>query len=473
VIAPPEPDPWLFDAPAPAQPPPSSWSTLASAGDRRGDADDGVPLRRLFLQLIAATVVVLGVVAVGGAVVARQTAERQGVHDAAALADVIATSAVQPQLTDAMLTDAALTQRVFGPLAGSLVSGSVVRVKIWTPSGSILWSDESRLVGRTFPLDDEARDALTAPKTVAAVSDLTRPENEFERTQGRLLEVYRPVWTPAGEPLLMEAYFRYDDVSTRGSQLWRGFSGIMLSSLLAVLLLLTPIVWTLAGRTRRAQAQREALLHRAADGSLAERRRIAGELHDGLVQELAAASFSVAAQAESAAKRGEPAVADALRDTASTVRAGIGVLRSLLVDLYPPNLRSAGLPAALLDLAATLEGRDTTIELDVDEAAAARLDPAGQEAVFRVAQESLRNAVRHAHATRIRLSLAVEPLAAEDVVRLDVADNGVGLPGPVPESRPDSFGLRLMMDQAESVGAWLGVRSAPGAGTTVRLEVPA
>ncbi|BEP12011.1 hypothetical protein acdb102_03220 [Acidothermaceae bacterium B102] len=456
-----------------APPQPGVWSTLAVAGEHRPDPDDGLPLRRMLVQIIASTLVVLAVVAVGGAIVARQTAERQGVHDAAALADVLATSAVQPQLTDAMLVDTGLAERVFGPLATSLVSGSVVRMKIWTPAGLILWSDEGRLVGRTFALDDEARDALTAPKTVAVVSDLTRPENVFERTQGRLLEVYRPVWTPNGEPLLMEAYFRYDDVSARGSQLWRGFSGIMLSSLLAVLLLLTPIVWTLAGRTRRAQAQREALLRRAADVSLGERRRIAGDLHDGLVQELAAASYVVAAQAESAAVRGEAEAADALRDTASTVRAGIGGLRSLLVDLYPPNLRSAGLPAALRDLAATLDGRRAIIELAIDEACAEGLGPDAEEAVFRVAQEALRNAVRHSGASRIRLGLSLEALPAGRVVRLDVSDDGKGLPGPVPQSRPDSFGLRLMMDQAASAGAWLGVRSAPGAGTTVRLEVPA
>lgn len=53
-------------------------------------------------------------------------------------------------------------------------------------------------------------------------SDLSRPENVFERTQGRLLEVYRAVWTPSGEPLPTEAYFRYDDVPARGNQLWRG-----------------------------------------------------------------------------------------------------------------------------------------------------------------------------------------------------------------------------------------------------------
>src|SRR4051794_26617392 len=166
----------------------------------------------MLFQAIESTVVVLAVVAVGAGVVARHTAERQGVHDAAAVADVLATSAVQPQLTDAMVTDSVAAARVFAPLAAGLVSGSVVRVKLWTPAGRILWSDETRLVGKTFSLDDEAQEALTVPQTVAAVSDLSRPENVFELGHGRLLEVYRPVWAPSGEPLLMEAYLRYDDV---------------------------------------------------------------------------------------------------------------------------------------------------------------------------------------------------------------------------------------------------------------------
>ena len=85
------------------------------------------------------------------------------------------------------------------------------------------------------------------------------------------------------------------------SQLWRGFAGITLSSIAAIVVLLVPLVWTLVARARRAHQQREAMLQRAMDASLDERRRIAATLHDGVVQELAAASFAVAGSAQDAA----------------------------------------------------------------------------------------------------------------------------------------------------------------------------
>jgi two-component system NarL family sensor kinase len=425
-------------------------------------------MRRVVIGVVAASLVVLAAVVVVGSVIARRIAERQGVHDAAVMADLLATSAVQPQVSDAVLTSQTAAGQAFGRVAEAVVVDPVVRIKIWRADGRILWSDDSTLIGRRFSLDDEAKEALVDGKVVAAVTDLTRPENVDERNAGRLLEVYRPVWTPSGEPLLFEAYFRYDAVSARSMQLWQGFSGVLLSSLLATLLLLTPIVWSLVKRTRRAQAQREALLQDAADVSLIERRRIAGALHDGLVQELAAASYAVAAQAEHAQQRGDPAAAHALRQTAASVRSGIGGLRALLVDLYPPNLRSAGLAAALRDVCSTLVARGLTVDVRLEEEAVDRLDERQQEAVFRVGQEALRNAERHARASQVQLGLVLDG----DVARLEVADDGVGMDPAAPGTRDDSFGRRLLADQAERIGAGLLVRSAPGAGTVVRLEVP-
>jgi signal transduction histidine kinase len=446
-----------------------SWTVVVEPGARSSAPGDApVSMRRVVISVVAASLVVLGIVAFVGSVLARRIAERQGVHDAAVMTDLLATSAVQPHLTDAVLTDPAASAKAFRQIAADVVVDPVVRIKIWRADGRVLWSDDSSLIGRRFTLDDDAKKALLDGKVVAGVSALSRPENVDEKNAGRLLEVYRPVWTPSGEPLLFEAYFRYDAVSERSTQLWHGFSGILLSSLLATLILLTPVVWGLVSRTRRAQAQREALLQRAADVSLIERRRIAGALHDGLVQELAAASFAVAAQAEQAERRGDAQSAQALRNTAASVRSGIGGLRALLVDLYPPNLRSAGLAAALRDVSAAPLARGLQVDVDIDDAAVARLDEEQQEAVFRVGQEALRNAERHARAGSVRLDLSLR----DGVVRLDVTDDGIGMDESEPIGRADSFGRRLMADQAERVGALLAVRTSSGGGTSVRMEVP-
>src|SRR5204862_328573 len=79
-----------------------------------------------------------------------------------------------------------------------VLTPSVVRVKLWTAAGRIVYSDEPRLIGQRFPLGSQDRAALTGHAGHAEVADLQRPENRFERGFGKLLQVDRPVWTPSG-----------------------------------------------------------------------------------------------------------------------------------------------------------------------------------------------------------------------------------------------------------------------------------
>jgi two-component system NarL family sensor kinase len=446
------------------------WVTLAARAGSTDATDGPVRMRRVVAQVAAAAVVIVCLVGVAGSIISRRIAERQSVHDVAQMTDVLAESVFQPALTDAMLTDPAVTRTVLDPVVHSMLNTLLVRIKLWTPAGVVMYSDEARLIGQTFLLEPEARTALTSPRTEASISDLRRPENQFERSQGKLLEVYRPVWTPSGEPLLFETYFRYDTVRARSHELWRGFSGIMLSSLAAAFVLLLPLVWTLLERTRRMRAQREEMMRRALDASLDERRRIAASLHDGVVQQLAAASFAAAGQAERAAAGGDAPLAAGLHETAATIRAGMAGLRALLVDIYPPSLRTSGLAAALRDLASTTSGRGAEVDVDIDEHAADALPEAAQDAVFRVAQECLRNAIRHSGAAHIGLRLAV----ADQVVRVEIVDDGAGFDAAAtmrhgPEGH---FGLRLMRDVAERCGCELAIASAPGEGTRIRMDVP-
>lgn len=233
--------------------------------------------------------------------------------------------------------------------------------------------------------------------------------------------------------------------------------------------------WLLAARARRAGAKSEELLRRALDASDAERRRIAATLHDGVVQQLVAASFIAAGQAQRAAGTGgDPKLAADLDSVASAVRDGVAGLRSLLVDIYPPSLHSAGLASALRDLADTASGAagpvpDIDAEVDVD--VADRLPGQEQEAMFRIAQEAVRNAVRHARAGHLTLRLT----AGDGTPALQIADDGDGFNAAAlaAEGLEGHFGLRLMAEAARHGGGWLGLLSAPGAGTIVRYEAAA
>lgn len=439
-------------------------------GPTRSDRDYSLTSRRrVFVQVTVGAVVVVVAVALVGVLAARRLAEAQAVNDAAKMTDLIAEAVVQPVVTDGLSTgDPAALSAIDKVIHEEVLGPSTVRVKVWDPQGRIVYSDQPLLIGRTFPLGQDERDVLADPQTRADVSDLSDPENVYERDSGKLLQVYRPVWTPSGRLLLFETYFRYDDVLDRSGQLWRGFAAVTLGSILLLVVLLFPILWRLLNRLNESQIHREALLQRAIDASTEERRRIAGTLHDGVVQDLAAASFAVSGSAERAATVGQSALAQDLRAAAGLVRSSIGGLRSLLVDIYPPNLASAGLAGALEDLVARLRSRGLAVTVQMPTASG--LDPVAERLIYRITQEILTNIARHAAASTVTVRLSTRG----NCVVLDIADDGIGFDVTQTLAQPPEghFGIRVLGDLAADAGAELNVSSAPGAGTRWQLRLP-
>jgi two-component system NarL family sensor kinase len=425
----------------------------------------------VYLQVVALTLVVLAVVGVVAALLSQQEARRESAVDATRRALVFTKTVVQPSIGDDILTATPQSWEVLDGAVREFVLGEeVVRVKLWDADGQILYSDEPRLVGSHFALDEAELAVLQqgAPPS-AKVSDLAEPENRYETETGKLLEVYSRVETPGGEPLLFETYYRYDSANSRFGEIWRGLTLVTWSSLALLLVLLLPVIWRLVTRLRRSQEEREALLVRAAETSTAERRRIAETLHDGVVQDLAATSFVLAGAAGSAGQAGQDALATNLSKASEAVRSSIGGLRSLLVEIYPPSLSATGLEAVLVDLVGGPSTRDLDVTLDLPEESRTQLDRDGQRLVFRVAQECLRNVARHASARHVAVRLSD---TGRSIV-LSVSDDGIGfVPEQVLSSRsPEQYGLRLMVDDARAAGADLRVRSAPGQGTTWELTV--
>ena len=199
------------------------------------------------------------------------------------------------------------------------------------------------------------------------------------------------------------------------------------------------------------------------DASAAERRRIARDLHDGVVQDLAGSTFAVAAVA-----RDPDLPADArasLGEASQSLRHSLRGLRSLLVEIHPPDLGAAGLRAALVDLTAPAAAQGLTTSVDV--VGAEHVDDPTAALLWRAAQEAVRNTLRHASATQ--LDVRVEGTA--DRARLTVTDDGVGFdPGSSPTA--DSFGIRGLESLVQDAGGGVAVRSGPGEGTTVVVEVP-
>lgn len=414
----------------------------------------------------AGLVVLLGLAALI-AFTARQAGTEQAKESAGQVTWVAAKAVAQPRLDGPLMAgDPGALAAFDDAMHRYVLQGSLVRVKLWDQAGKIVYSDEPRLVGNHFTLGSEEADALAHQRTDSEVSDLSRPENRFEIPYQKLLEVYVGVSGPDDQPMLFEAYFRYDAVSQAGLAAWRKFAPPSLGALLVLELVQIPFAWSLARRLRRHQRDRERLLRHAVDASDAERRRVAGELHDGVVQELTGLSYAL-----EAARLGDPDEghrAAVIADTAVRLRGSIGALRSLLVDIYPPNLAEEGLPSALAELAAVLERTGIEVRLDAD--STVDLPTPTSAILFRSTQEVLRNVAAHSGARQVQI-LAERRNGHARVV---VDDDGRGFDQSVLAQRSGGghFGLRSLGDLVADAGGSLTVRSAPGQGTRVETKVP-
>jgi two-component system, NarL family, sensor kinase len=427
---------------------------------------DQIPTTRLVLRYAVTGLITLVIVAVGTAWASRARGTQEAIIDATNATTLAAGVAVEPMLSDGVLSGDPVAIAALDDIVRRVVlRGSLVRVKMWDETGKIVYSDEPRLIGRQFGLREDEREALQTNLPKAELSDLSDPENVYEEPAVELLEVYLPVHTPSGAPVLFEAYFRYAGVTEAGRAVWLRFAPLSLGALVLLELLQVPIALALARRLRRAQSQREQLYRRAMEATDGERRRIASDLHDGVVQDLAGVAFSLGATARRlAAQRGEPE--PSISDAADRVRQAVRGLRSLLVEIYPPNLYEEGLEAALSDLLARLAPRNIATSLDVDVATGLGVEVT--ELLYRVAQEGVRNVVEHADAGRVEISVSQDA----DTTVLCVVDDGRGLDDAAIPARPGHLGLRALAGLAESLGATLSIESQPGQGTALRLEVP-
>jgi signal transduction histidine kinase len=418
------------------------------------------------VQFMLVGAAALAIVAVALSVASQRVGQREAIVDTRSEALVKARGLVEPTLADGLLEgDPAAVQALDDIVTSDVLTSSLVRVKVWSEDGTILYSDEPRLIGSTYELGDDDREALESGYVDAEISDLSKPENRFERTRGKLLEVYLPISTPSGQKVLFEAYFLYDRVEDSGRRVWRSFAPIALGALVALEIVQIPLAYSLARRLRTRQLEREDLLNRAVDASEHERQRIARDLHDGVVQDLAGVSYSLAALARDPS---QPATEE-LASAADNVRTSIEALRTLLVELYPPNLADEGLVAATTDLLA--RARAVGLDATADTSGLAE-EPSLEVSrlLYRTVQEALRNVITHAGATSVRVTLAME----DEVAWAEVRDDGVGF-DVVAARRAAAgghVGLLGIADLIEDAGGRLDLTSSPGTGTTVRIEVP-
>ncbi len=214
----------------------------------------------------------------------------------------------------------------------------------------------------------------------------------------------------------------------------------------------------------RLRFERELRDHAAALAASEERAHLARELHDSVTQALFSMTL-VTRSLELLLDRDREAALDKLADLRSLQRDALAEMRALVFELRPDSLARDGLVQALRTHAAAVAGR-MGLPVAVEAPNIDRLPAAVEEALYRIAQESLHNVVKHASASEARIVLTM----TDSACLLITSDDGRGFdPAAVP---PGHLGLAGMVARAERLGGSLSIESRPGSGTRVSVELP-
>lgn len=376
--------------------------------------------------------------------------------------------------------------------ADAALSEKVVSFRIWSIDGRVLYSPFTGLIGQRFDMTGE-RGLAAKGAVIGDLSDLSDPENIYERQQwSRLIEIYLPVRETGSSRIIAVAEFyqlpdELDAEVTRDRLIAWGLVG---GATILAYLALVRVVRQGSATILRQQAELRARvgelselldqnarlsdrIRQAASRTTAltemERRRIGSDLHDGPSQTLAFAMLrldAIESRLDAAGRAGDPdlqavrgAVGDALTD-----------MRTIAAGLRTPELERAT-PAEIVARAVADDERRA------GGAAPARVDASGvpaeaplatKIALYRILSEALSNARRHGGGAGVSVRVSTAP---DGFLVAEVGDTGPGF-DPRRAGGEGHLGLAGMRERAELLGGRFELRSAPGAGTTVRVALP-
>src|SRR3954454_2342728 len=261
------------------------------AADRRRASST---VRGAIHRFAAGSLLVLVVVGLASFVVARDLAQDTALKEARVRGAAFARGVGAPLVNQGVRTgDATQMSRLNEVLRNRLVDGSIVHIKVWDRTGRVIWDDEHGLPGRVFPLEPAVAALFCTDKVISESSNLKGAENQLERSESPLVEVYTVVRDADGVPLVFESYWSTDRVEADRREILSRLAPLSLGSLLLLELAMLPLAISLARRVDRAKAQQSRMLQLAVSGADLERRRIVRNLHDGLIQDLAALGYAI------------------------------------------------------------------------------------------------------------------------------------------------------------------------------------
>lgn len=411
------------------------------------------------------TLVAFLIVTVGAVLVARALAADLALREASLRGRTFALNVAAPFVDRAVRArDRGATSGLLTVVQSRLRDGSLVHVKLWSVDGEVIWSDEQALIGHTYAMDDDVKSLFGTQQVFADLSDLTKVENATERGSGQLLEVYVGAFDTDHRPIVIESYWSTARLESDTKLVLLRLTALTVGSMLVLTLFLLPLALSLARRVDHALAERNEMLRHALAASDLERRRIAEELHDGLIQNLAALGYALPLIARELPENAHGA-REMLESTAPSLEGDIATLRGLVTDLYPADPTRIGLLTALDLLAGRAGESGVIVDVDVSQDLAF-VSKDVIRLTYRILREGLRNIVKHAGASRAHLSALV---VGREVV-VTVADDGVGTATAAPAA--GHHGLRLLEDTLADVGGSLRLVRLQGGGTELVARFP-
>ncbi len=383
----------------------------------------------------------------------------------------------------------AMSMRFSQELSTADFGHTILLLKVWDDEGHILYSNLAPLIGKTYPLHDSLRKAF-AGEIIAYVTDLTGEEHTIERQYwDALIEIYTPVYAPGTRDIIAvaEYYLPADaldqDIRSAEKKNW----GMLTLATAIIYFIFYSLVWradTLIQRqaeqltnqvnTLENLLQQNQALHKRVQRAarrtieLNERflRRISAELHDGPLQMLGVAALqldTLMTESTPELQKAQACIQEAMRE-----------MRALAAGLRLPEMERLSLLDILERVILRHEQRcPHHVHLDIDDIPPDEaLSTETKIAIYRICEEALNNACKHADGKNMQIRLRRH----NHYLLLKISDSGPGfdydsLLEKTDEGEPH-LGLISMRERAESLGGYFHIDSTPGEGTTVIVHLP-
>lgn len=427
----------------------------------------GHAVRRAVLALGLTAAAAFVAVAGGSTALAEHIAADQELAEAMRTGQLVTHTVLAPALPDAVRGDASAITLLNEAVWVRRGDGSVVHLTVITGAGRVVYSDDLAQIGLQHPLTGPVHAALGGVAGAAFSTAGTTTDPAAAQAPGRMIQTHLPLHLDGATVAVLidstDARLRTAHTDLVDQLLW-----LALGSLAVLLLLQLPVSIQLVRTVARSHRERTRLLGNALAASERERRRIARDLHDGVVQDLAGADYAIESLTRNFPAGADPPDRRLLELTRAALQRSVHELRTLIIDIDPPDLTAHNLAAAIEHLAARLRNTHR-IELRIPARLPSTLSPTAAATLYRTARECLTNISAHAGASTVRIELHTDASAAY----LRIEDDGRGIPADVLDGHRDGHaGLRLLAEAATDLNGRLDVTSGRDNGTAVTLTLP-